>query len=118
LVAGYNLPYGFDVSARFRLTTGAPATPVVGSAYNSDTDGYEPIYGERGSVREATFHQLDLRVDKKFVFDTWLLGFYLDVQNVYNQENQEGTRYNYDFTDSAPVTGLPVLPTLGISAQF
>lgn len=118
LVAGYNLPYGFDISSRFRLTTGAPETPIVGSAYNVDTDKYEPIYGERGSVRKATFHQLDVRLDKKFVFDTWLLGLYLDVQNVYNQTNQEGIRYNYDFTDSEPVAGLPILPTLGINAQF
>ncbi|MEZ4462719.1 MAG: TonB-dependent receptor, partial [bacterium] len=118
LVAGYNLPYGIDVSARFRLVTGAPETPVVGSAYNADTDKYEQIFGERGSVRKATFHQLDLRIDKKIVFDTWLLGFYLDVQNVYNQTNQEGIRYNYDFTDSEPVGGLPILPTIGISAQF
>ena len=118
LVAGYNLPYGIDVSARFRLVTGAPETPVVGSAYNADTDKYEQIFGERGSVRKATFHQLDLRIDKKVVFDTWLLGFYLDVQNVYNQTNQEGIRYNYDFTDSEPVGGLPILPTIGISAQF
>lgn len=118
LVAGYNLPFGFDVSGRFRLVTGAPETPIVAGVYNSETDDYEPIYGERGSVRKATFHQLDLRVDKKFVFDTWLLGLYLDVQNVYNASNQEGIRYNYNFTDSEPVTGLPILPTLGISAQF
>lgn len=118
LVAGYNLPYGVDVSARFRLTTGTPETPIIGSAYNADTDQYEAIYGERGSTRTSTFHQLDLRVDKKIVFDTWLLGFYLDVQNVYNHTNQEGVRYNYDFTDSEPVSGLPILPTLGVSAQF
>jgi len=118
LVAGYNLPYGFDISSRFRLVTGGPITPVVGGVYNSETDRYDRIFGERGSVRKDTFHQLDLRVDKKFVFDTWLLGFYLDVQNVYNASNQEGIRYNYDFTDKEPVTGLPILPTLGISAQF
>lgn len=118
LVGGYNLPYGFDVSSRFRLVTGAPVTPIIGGVYNSETDDYNPLYGERGSVRKDTFHQLDIRVDKKFVFDTWLLGFYLDVQNVYNASNQEGVRYNYDYTDSEPVTGLPILPTLGISAQF
>ncbi len=118
LVAGYNLPYGFDISARFRLVTGSPTTPVEGSVLNTDTDEYEQVFGETNSARNATFHQLDLRVDKKFIFDAWILGFYLDVQNVYNATNQEGVRYNYDFSESEPVMGLPFLPTLGVSAQF
>lgn len=118
LVAGYNLPYGIDVSARFRLVTGSPFTPTVGSAYNVDQDQYEPVFGEQGSARNPTFNQLDLRIDKKFIFQSWILGLYLDVQNVYYAENQEGVRYNYDFTEQEPVMGLPIVPTLGISAQF
>lgn len=118
LVAGYNLPYGFDVSARFRLVTGSPKTPIVDGVYVVDTDTYEPVFGDTNSDRDSTFHQLDLRVDKKFVFDTWILGLYLDVQNVYNRMNEEGTSYNYDFSQSGPTGGLPILPTLGISARF
>ncbi len=118
LVAGYNLPANWDVSARFRLTTGSPQTPVIGGVFNSDANEYQRIQGERFSARGATFHQLDLRVDKKFVFDGWILGTYLDVQNVYNQTNEEGTRYNYDYSESEPVAGLPILPSIGISAQF
>lgn len=118
LVAGYNLPYGIDVSARFRLVTGAPFTPVVGSAYDVEQDGYEQVFGETNSARNATFNQLDLRIDKKFVFQSWILGLYIDVQNVYYAENQEGVRYNYDYTEQEPVMGLPILPTVGISAQF
>lgn len=117
-VAGYNLPAGFDISARFRVVTGSPETPVVGSALDVDTDSYRPIYGERFSDRSATFHQLDMRIDKKFVFDTWILGTYIDVINVYNAKNEEGTRYNYDYSESAPVMGLPIIPTLGVNGRF
>lgn len=118
LVAGYNLPYSWDISTRFRLATGNPKTPVIGGVFNSDANDYQRIRGEEKSARSAMFHQLDLRIDKKFVFDSWILGAYLDIQNIYNQKNEEGTRYNYDFTEEAPVQGLPLLPTIGISAQF
>jgi hypothetical protein len=118
LVAGYNLPFNFDVSGRFRLATGNPFTPVVGGVYNVDDDSYEQVFGERNSARNRTFHQLDLRVDKKFIFESWTLGLYLDVQNVYYATNQEGTRYNYDFSDSEPVSGLPIVPSLGIMGKF
>ncbi len=118
VVAGYNLPLGFDISARFRLTTGNPQTPIVGSAYDADGNSYSPIGGETNSVREPLFHQLDVRLDKKFVFDNWLLSFFLDVSNVYNRTNSEGTRYNFDYTDQAPVSGLPIIPTIGIKGEF
>ncbi len=118
LVAGYNLPWDLDVSARFRLVSGNPRTPVTGSVYDADTGEYQPIYGEPNSVRGDLFHQLDIRVDKTFVFDRWRLGLFLDVINVYNATNREGTRYNYDYSQSQPVRSLPILPTLGINARF
>lgn len=118
LVAGYNLPWNIDISARFRLVSGNPITPVVGSVLDIDADSYRPVYGEPNSVRASAFHQLDLRVDKRFIFKTWVLAAYLDVLNVYNAVNQEGMRYNYDYTDSEPLRGLPILPTIGLSARF
>lgn len=118
LVAGYNLPWNFDISGRFRLVTGNPYTPIEGGVFDSDQNRYRPIYGPRNSERSATFHQLDLRVDKRFVFDTWVLGVYLDVSNVYWADNAEGQRFNYDYTEQEPITGLPILPTLGVSAKF
>jgi TonB family protein len=118
LVAGYNLPWNVDVSARFRLVSGNPRTPVAGSVYDADVGEYQPVYGEPNSVRGPLFHQLDVRVDKTFVFDRWRLGLYLDVLNVYNATNREGTRYNYDYSESRPLRGLPILPTLGVNARF
>jgi TonB family protein len=117
-VAGYNLPANFDVSARMRVVTGSPETPIVGGVLDVDTDSYRPIYGERFSQRSSTFHQLDVRVDKKFIFDKWILGVYLDVINAYNAQNEEGKRYNYDYSEQAPVMGLPIIPTLGVNGRF
>ncbi len=117
-VGGYNLPKGFDVSARFRVASGNPFTPIIGSALNADTGNYAAIYGETHSERQATFHQLDVRLDKKFVFRNWLLSAFLDVSNAYNHVNAEGLRYNFDYTDVEPVRGLPIIPTIGVRGEF
>ncbi len=118
LVAGYNLPYNIDISSRFRLVSGSPYTPVVGSVWDADQDHYRPVYGSELSARHGTFHQLDLRIDKKFIYDTFIIGAYVDVLNVYNATNEEGTDYNYNYRKSAPVPGLPIIPTLGVNGRF
>ncbi|WP_168210507.1 TonB family protein [Persicimonas caeni] len=118
MVAGYNLPYDIDVSSRFRLVTGTPYTPVVGSVWDADEDDYDPVYGSTLSARNGTFHQLDVRIDKKFIFDTFIIGAYIEVLNAYNAVNEEGRQYNYDSTESAPVPSLPIIPTLGVNGRF
>ena len=117
-VAGYNLPYNFDISARFRLISGNPYTPLSGAVYDAENDNYVATSGAPNSARNKTFHQLDLRLDKNFVFNRWMLGVYLDVQNVYNASNAEGQLFNYDYTESAPLNGLPIFPNLGVTAKF
>ena len=50
--------------------------------YNADSNGYSVDVGRSNSGRLPDFNQLDLRVDKYFVFEKWTLDLYLDVQNV------------------------------------
>jgi len=117
-VASYRLRGGWELGARFRLSTGRPQTPIVGSTFDSDRNQYQPLRGDRNSARRATFSELDLRLDKTWLFDTWSFGAYLDVINVYNAENAEATQYDYRFRDTAPVRGVPIVPTLGIKGQW
>lgn len=112
----FELPYDWSIAARFRLTSGNPSLKVVGAEYDADADSYQPIY--RGTERLPIFHQLDLRVDKKFRFNTWFMSVYLDVQNVYYAKNAEFWRYKYDFSQRVPVSSIPILPTLGVRAVF
>jgi outer membrane receptor protein involved in Fe transport len=118
LVAKYNLPRNWEISGRFRLVSGNPNTPVVGSVFDASDDEYKPIYGETNSARDRTFHQLDLRIDKRWVYQNWMFNMYLDVQNVYNVENSEGVSYNFDYSESEPQTGLPLLTIFGLKAEF
>ena len=66
----------------------------------------------------ATFSQLDVRVERRFTFDRWVLGIYLDCINVLNSENAEGVLYDYRSRQSAPLRGVPILPILGLRGRF
>jgi hypothetical protein len=118
LVASYYLPRGFQAGVRWRYASGNVYTPVVGSFYDSNTDNYIPISGQPFSARLGAFSELDLRVDKVFTFDRWRLSLYLEVINAYNATNPEAQVYNFDFTVPRPVSGLPLLPVLGVRGDF
>ena len=118
MVASFTLPLEFEVGARFRYATGNPETPVTGAVFDADVGVYTRIAGEKSSIRIPDFHQLDLRVDKTWTFEDWVLTTYIEVQNVYNRANPEGIRYNYNFRQSDTVSGLPIIPGFGVKGEF
>jgi len=118
LIASYKLPKGYQVGIRFRYVTGNPLTPVVGGFFDGNNPQYRPIYGDVYSARLPDFHQLDLRFDKTWTFNKWRLSFYLDIQNLYNNRAPEGLTYNFNFTQTAPLAGLPFVPSLGMRGEF
>ena len=105
-------------STRFRYVTGNPRTPITGSVFDADNDVYIPIRGTFFSERNKDFMQLDLRVDRKFVYRDWILSAYFDIQNATNRSNSEGLNYNYDYSESKVTSGIPVLPTFGLKGEF
>jgi TonB family protein len=117
-VAQYKFGNGWELGARFRLTTGGPTTPKIGATFDADTESYRAINGEAGSARLGTFHQLDVRVDKTWLFNRWSLGVYVDVQNIYNAKNAEFVQDDYRFRTQGVVAGLPILPVLGIKGSY
>ncbi len=118
-VAGYKLPRSWEVSAKVQHVTGNPTTPYDGGVYDLDQDfyfGYST--GQRNSARLPPFTAVDLRVDRLFVFKKWQLEAYLDLLNVLRGENPEFTLYNYDYTESRFIRGLPFIPSPGVLAEF
>ncbi len=118
VVAGYLLPRNWMVSGRFRLVTGNPNTPVIGSVYDASSDRYNPIFGAINSARDTAFQQLDLRLDKRWIHQNWIFDAYLDIQNVYNYQNAEGVDYNFDYSQSERRAGLPLIPIFGLKAEY
>ena len=117
-IASYKLGAGWEIGGRFRYATGNPRTPVVGTVKDDLTDSYVPLYGSVNSYRLPNFAQLDVRIDKIWVFDNWSLDLYLDIQNVTNTRSVEGTSYSYNYAQSAHFEGLPIVPILGIKGTW
>ncbi|MBP7285866.1 MAG: energy transducer TonB [Nannocystaceae bacterium] len=118
LIAVYRLPRRWQVGARFRVVSGNPYTPHVGAVYDASTGDYIAIDGRRNAARVPTFHQLDLRVDKHFVWRKLELDAYADVQNVYNHQNTEFRNDAYDYSQAVPVVSLPILPSVGLRLSW
>ena len=72
----------------------------------------------RNGDRLPTFHQLDLRVDKRWVYRRVSINAYLDVLNVYNHQNTERLTNSFNFQATAPVASLPILPSIGLRLDW
>jgi hypothetical protein len=118
IAASSELPWGLELGGAFRYVTGDPVTFAQGGLFDGDTARYAREQGIFRGTRLPAFMQLDVRVDKKFTFDTWSLALSLDVQNATNAQNFELFTYNYNFTAVQGFPGLPIIPVLGAEASF
>jgi hypothetical protein len=124
MLGSWRLPRQFETGFRFRYVTGNPMTPRLAYTRNkfkldSDSREYVTEMGEAFSDRMGPFLQLDVRVEKKFVFGGWMLSSYLDFRNVnyFFYNSPEFYDYNYDGSKRESV-GAIFLPSLGFTAQF
>lgn len=140
LTAGKRFNKDWEVGMRWRFLGGTPYTPydVDESSLISNWDlRGQPIYDytQINSQRLSAFHQLDLRVDKKYYFPKWSLNWYVDIQNAYNYEAEQPdllvpardadgsiqidpndpSRYQLKFIENTAGT---ILPTVGIIVEF
>jgi hypothetical protein len=115
-----SMPFGnnWTVASRYRYTTGSPYTPVVSGVFDSDSDVYLPIRGKIYSERYNNFSQLDLRFDKKWISDEEIWSVYIDIQNVLNTSNSETIQYSYDYKQKGSISGLPIMPSIGLKGEF
>ncbi|MFT3770575.1 MAG: TonB-dependent receptor [Minicystis sp.] len=109
---------GWGIGTRFRYTTGAPRTPVVGSFYEATSGAFQPIFGAQNSARLPDFWQLDLRLEKEIRWPKVALDVYLDVLNVTFHKNAEEIVYSDDWTKKSTITGLPILAVLGARIEI
>jgi hypothetical protein len=140
LSLGKTFKKNWDVGVRWRYSGGSPYTPI-----DVATSSLIPVWDARGlglpdfnqlnAMRLGFFHQLDVRVDKKFFFPSWNMNFYIDIQNLYNfqvetppvlllvtDENNvplvDPNNPNAYQTELLSNIAGTVLPTLGIIIEF
>jgi len=140
LTAGKRFGTNWEIGARWRFLGGTPYTPYdfEESSLISNWDlRNQPIlnFTQINTIRLKAFHQLDLRLDKKYYFKKWNLNWYVDIQNAYNfkaaqppslvaARDMEGnmlvdptdpTRYQLKYLEN---TAGSILPTVGIIIEF
>ena len=85
VVAQARLPRGFVAGVRLQFTTGRPETLVP-----MDTDPSSPLQQAadhrpsdalRNNIRLPNYVQLDVRIDKRWIFRKWYLHAFLEVVN-------------------------------------
>lgn len=119
----------WSLTATFHFHTGSPYTPLYyshapGAVGGSDLNrGPSPFVfaGERNSARVPGYHRLDLKLTKELPKLPLHPHFYLEILNVYNQQNvyhlvqaeaRDGTVY------TATSVGIPFMPLVGIGGRF
>ena len=109
---------GWEVGARFRLASGSPETPVQSAVFDVNTGQYMAVYGATNSVRTPLQHRLDVRVEKQWRLGPAKLAAYVDVINVYNATQREGTRYAYDYRTTQAIETTPIFPNVGLRGEL
>lgn len=90
LTAGKTFAKNWEAGIRFRFNSGNPYTPfdlaTSSLISNWSISGQGVLDPDQiNTERNGLFHQMDLRIDKKYYFKKWVLDVFLDVQNFYNQ---------------------------------
>jgi len=120
VLGSYRLGRGWEAGAKFQYVSGTPYTPTVGAVYSSTTNEYLRVRGEPNSARLPAFHELDLRVEKRWALgDSVTLTTYLDLINVYGKDRVLGERCSDDLTRCDYNTHpMPMIPSLGVRGEF
>ncbi|MCB9249941.1 MAG: TonB-dependent receptor [Ignavibacteriales bacterium] len=108
--AGYIFNERWEASLKFRYATGSPYTP-----YNFDGTQNRIDYLSN-NLKDS--HGLDVRVDRRWNFESLTLITYIDIQNIYNQKNVSTVRWNYETRKVEENSEIGILPSIGISLEF
>ncbi len=114
----YNLGDGWQLGARFRYGSGRPiARRRV--LYDTQRGEYVALSDIPLDARLPDFHQLDIRIEKRWNKHWGIIAFYLEVLNVYNQNNSEVWSQSSDLTEQKPAGYyLPIFPNLGLRGEL
>ena len=96
LVLGFELERGWGISGRVLYQSGVPQSPE--------------FYGLAQTPRGASFLRFDLRFDRRVIYPTWALEFYVDIGNALVQPESFGP-------EDEDAAGY-VLPMMGVRARF
>ena len=98
VVGSYNILENLTAGVIYKMSTGKPYTPVVGSYYDPIQDLYVPIYAEINSDRFPTYHRIDMNLQHYFSLFGRFAIVAVSVNNIFNQKNLYDYTYNFDYS--------------------
>ncbi len=117
LVTNYKLSNEWTMGAKWNYHSGTPYTPVIGATQDG-TGRYIPAYAPVNSGTLPEYHRLDLRFERSYIFNTWKLNTYFELNNVYFRQNLSGYRYDATYTVKEPVYPLVIPFSFGVQGEF
>jgi hypothetical protein len=118
-VVQVRLPWRLMVGVRLNLQTGRPYTLLQPDLATLS------INGSRNNERLPTYVQLDLRLDREWLFRRWTLAVFVEALNITYSESVYGITYPKDATtmitryDQPEVEGFRwILPSIGARGRF
>lgn len=92
LTTGKYFKRNWNIGVRFRMQSGLPETPYDlerSSLVNIWNINNGPLknFTQLNSLRGNLAHQLDVRAEKKWIFNKWQLTAYVDIVNIYGSES-------------------------------
>jgi TonB family protein len=119
VVGSWRIDDHWRVGARFRFTSGNPYTPLGTGALDASSATTLPTPSlTPNGARLPPFHELDLRVDRSWRLGAARLTAYVDIENVYSYGAPIDQAYSFNYTKSQLVSGLPILPSIGLRGEL
>ncbi len=115
LVVGWRPSASWELSGKFRVSSGLPATPFLTTGAQA---GQLDFSRYNAAGRLPTFHALDLRADRRWSWRGVQLATYVDVQNVYGRKNVSQRVWNERKQLVEDDETLGVLPSVGVMLEF
>ena len=110
LSGGYIFNEKWELSSKFRYSSGKPYTPF-------NIDGTQNVF-YYNLLRLDANHSLDIRLDRRWNFQNWMLITYIDIQNVYNHKNIGLVRWDSRTRQIEKEASIGILPSIGISIEL
>lgn len=110
LSVGYIFNEKWEASFKFRYASGKPYTPFNADGTQNLTNYF--------TKRLPELHSLDIRVDRRWNFQSWTLITYLDIQNIYNRNNISFYRWDARTKSVDETSNIGILPSIGVSLEL
>ncbi|MBN1770651.1 MAG: TonB-dependent receptor [Deltaproteobacteria bacterium] len=118
LVLSWDVGRGWRIGGRFHLRSGRPYTPLEWTG-RPGIEGSCRVSGGRNTERLPPFYRLDLRVDKKWTFETWWFALYFEFINITFTAEPLSMECNWE-EPHVRLEEVPyiVIPTLGFRGVY